>query len=438
MLETVNKSEKARGPWWQSAKVQQFLKTFGPGIMFAGTCIGGSHLVQSTKAGAYYGFGLLAIILLANLFKYPFLEFASRYTNATGDSIIEGYRRQGKWTLWLYLAITLVSMFIVTAAIGTVTGGLAKNLLGIDALPGYAWTGMSFLVVFGLVAYGKFGVLDKSLKVIGLLLVVTVCTAVAMVVMNKPAPTGYPNSLEVISTPAGLAFTIALMGWMPIGIDMSAWHSLWTQERIKQTGYHPTLKETLLDFNIGYGITVVLAVFFTVLGAYTIYGTGVDIQGLSAVGYAGMLVDMFAGAVGEWSRWVIAIAAFATMFGTCITLVDGYTRSVERTVALLKSDEVEEKPVSKKGNYLMWMLVLIGGSFIICLFFVTNLGQIMNLATGLSFLIAPLAAFLNFKIVYSPEVKEEFRPSKGLKGLAFAGMAFLTVFTGIYLWQLML
>ena len=36
-----------------------FKKTLGPGILFASTAIGVSHLVQSTKAGALFGFGLI-------------------------------------------------------------------------------------------------------------------------------------------------------------------------------------------------------------------------------------------------------------------------------------------------------------------------------------------------------------------------------------------
>ncbi len=35
--------------------------TLGPGVIFASTAIGVSHLVQSTRAGADYGFGLLLI-----------------------------------------------------------------------------------------------------------------------------------------------------------------------------------------------------------------------------------------------------------------------------------------------------------------------------------------------------------------------------------------
>ena len=33
---------------------------------------------------------------------------------------------------------------------------------------------------------------------------------------------------------------------MPTAVDMSVWNSIWTIERIKQTKYHPTLKETIL------------------------------------------------------------------------------------------------------------------------------------------------------------------------------------------------
>ena len=85
-----------------SDKWSNFYKTLGPGILFASTCIGVSHLVQSTRAGADYGFTLIWAIILANIFKYPFFEFASRYTNATGESILDGYYKKGKWILVLF------------------------------------------------------------------------------------------------------------------------------------------------------------------------------------------------------------------------------------------------------------------------------------------------------------------------------------------------
>ena len=48
------------------------IKKLGPGLLFAGAAIGVSHLVQSTKAGAEFGFGLIWALILCNFFKYPF------------------------------------------------------------------------------------------------------------------------------------------------------------------------------------------------------------------------------------------------------------------------------------------------------------------------------------------------------------------------------
>ncbi|MCA9253938.1 MAG: divalent metal cation transporter, partial [Phycisphaerales bacterium] len=75
------------------------LKAIGPGIIFAGAAIGVSHLVQSTRAGAGYGFTLVFVVLLANLFKYPFFEFGQRYASSTGECLLVGYNRVGKWAL---------------------------------------------------------------------------------------------------------------------------------------------------------------------------------------------------------------------------------------------------------------------------------------------------------------------------------------------------
>ena len=46
----------------------KFFKTLGPGILFATTAIGVSHLVQSTRAGAEYGFTLIGFVLMAGVY----------------------------------------------------------------------------------------------------------------------------------------------------------------------------------------------------------------------------------------------------------------------------------------------------------------------------------------------------------------------------------
>ena len=68
-----------------------FLRSFGPGLLWAGTAIGVSHLVQSTRAGADAGLGLAGVILFALILKYPFFAFGPLYAAATGESLVEVY-----------------------------------------------------------------------------------------------------------------------------------------------------------------------------------------------------------------------------------------------------------------------------------------------------------------------------------------------------------
>ena len=83
------------------------LQKLGPGLLFAGAAIGVSHLVQSTQAGSRFGFELIGALIIANILKYPFFEFGSRYANVTGTSIIDGYFRLSKIAFYLYLIITV-------------------------------------------------------------------------------------------------------------------------------------------------------------------------------------------------------------------------------------------------------------------------------------------------------------------------------------------
>ena len=99
------------------------VKTLGPGILFAGAAIGGSHLHWSTKAGAIYGFALVWIVIGVNLFKYPFFEFCRRYTVATGESMLQGYQRLGRGPLLIFLAICRVAGFINIAAVTALIDG---------------------------------------------------------------------------------------------------------------------------------------------------------------------------------------------------------------------------------------------------------------------------------------------------------------------------
>lgn len=413
-------------------RIANFIKTLGPGILFASTAIGVSHLVQSTRAGANFGFALIPFVLAANIFKYPFFEYGSRYANATGTTIIDGYKRIGNWMIWLYFLITIGSMFFVCGAIGAVTSGFLQNLFGISSWGIWA-TVCLFVFCISILIAGKYKILDSLTKIIGVVLLLSTLLAFVLALMKGAAPIREDFVAPEIWTDNSMLFIIALMGWMPTAVDLSAWSSLWTIERIKQTGYKPTMKETLADFNFGYIVSAVLAVCFLTLGAYVLYGTGKQLPPGSAE-FASDIVGLFTTFIGDWSYIIIAIAGFSIMFGTCITVFDGYARSIERSSILLFQKEDKAKGDETNSNRVYnFSLLLVGiGSFGIILFLGKQLKNLVDLATTMSFLIAPVIAIVNYKLVTGSHLKKEDQPKLWLRILSWMGIVFLTGFAIYY------
>jgi len=410
---------------------RSLLKALGPGILFACTAIGVSHLVQSTRAGANFGFALLWAVIAANVFKYPFFEYGSRYANAMGESLIDGYNRIGRWALGLYFLITVGSMFFVAAAVVFVTSGFCENLFGLgEIVPFKLFTTVVLLIGCVLILWlGKYSVLDSLIKIIGAVLLVSTVIAFILTLIHGSVPPIEGFTPEPIWGAAGFGFLIALMGWMPTAVDLSTWNSLWTLERIKQTGYQPTLKETLFDFNFGYWVSALLSICFVTLGAFLIYGTGQTMPGGSA-GFANQVIALYTTTIGPWSYIIIASAAFSIMFGTCIGVLDGYARALERTSELLFYDEERAKAALNNSNvYVLSLFVVAIGAFILISFFSNHFKLLIDLATTISFLIAPLIAMANFRLVTWDGFPVGARPGLLMRVLSVLGILFLTGFS---------
>jgi Mn2+/Fe2+ NRAMP family transporter len=412
-------------------RLSQFSKTAGPGILFACTAIGVSHLVQSTRAGADYGLFILGFVILVTLLKYPFFEFGSRYANSTQTSIIDGYKKIGKPALWLYFLLTISSMFFVTGAVGFVTAGFFENLFGIDFLG--EWTIIIlFGVCVGILAIGKYNILDSLIKIIAIVLVVSTVSAFLLTLYNGPIEpvAGFePKDLWEIS---GIFFLLALMGWMPTAVDLSSWNSLWTLERMKQTKYKPSLKETLFEFRLAYLITGILAIMFVTLGAFIFYGSGEELPNSNSL-FAHEIVTLYTQTIGDWSYLIIAASAFTVMFGTIIAVFDGYSRSLQRTVELIFTKKEEKIRTKFRTFYVIFLLVISTGSLVVIFQFGNNLKELVDFATVLSFVIAPVIAIFNFRLVTGKFLDKKHQPHVLLKVLSIAGIIFLSGFALFFL-----
>lgn len=405
-------------------KITSFLKNLGPGLLYAGAAVGVSHLVQSTRAGASYGFGLIGVLILANILKYPFFEFAPRYAVSTGKSLVYGYKKIGNWALILYALLTLSTMFIISSAISMVTAGLLGSLT--NSSIDIKWISMGIMILIMLfLIIGKFKLLEKGMKYI--ILVLTVSTLFALAFSFKTELTG-DYHFDWTST-IDIAFLIAFVGWMPAPIDISVWHSTWTEAKYEGNTNKSNLKAAIRDFNIGYIGTAFLAIGFLALGAFVMYGNGDEFSD-KGVAFAGQLVSMYTASLGQWAYYVIGIAAFTTMLSTSITVLDAYPRVLEPTFSLLLPSKILRKNTHNK-IYLIWMVVLVLGSWSIMIWFGKSMKFMVDLATTISFVTAPLLAILNYWAVLSVDKAEQ--PPKWLKIYAWMGMVFLSLFSVFYL-----
>ncbi|MDH3427174.1 MAG: divalent metal cation transporter [Gemmatimonadota bacterium] len=400
--------------------------SLGPGLMWAAAAIGVSHLVQSTRAGALGGLSLAGIILLALLVKYPFFDYGPRFAAATEQSLVEGYRSIGRWAVWLYLLITVSTAVIVQTAVVLFTSSLFLRVFGL-AWPIWIVAALICLVCAALILVGRFKVFDVAVKAILVVLAISTVTAAAVA-----APQLDLGSLALVPRTAdgafvSFAFLLALAGWMPSPIDLSVWSSLWTLAKDRELGYRSEMRHVMMDFRIGYIGTGITAAAFLILGTVTMYQTGATFSPQGTT-FAGQVVDLYAATLGEWTLPIVYAAVLSTMFSTSLTVIEGYPRALERTVAVLRQPTAgqQERHGGRPGPVYLWVLVALGiATVVVHATFLGAMTTLVDVATIVTFLTAPALGYLNLRAVTLPSFPAEARPGRGLLALSYGGLVVL-------------
>ena len=406
-----------------TSMLQQF-KKLGPGLLFAGAAIGVSHLVYSTKAGANFGFGLVWALILINAIKYPFFQFGPRYAAATGESLLDGYRKLGKGALVAYTIVTLATMFTIQTAVTIVTASLASELFGLS-LSNFQWSVIITIICLSILVIGRYKLLDKLMKIIIVTLTITTLIAVSFASGNASA---IPFNQIIPNNTTDIIFLIAFMGWMPAPLDISIWHSLWSVEKSKTTNEKTQKRIALFDFNIGYITTIILGLGFISLGALVMFNSGETFSDKGTV-FSKQLIGLYTSSLGKGAAFIVAIAAFTTMFSTTLTTLDASPRSMARAVTLLA-------PKIVRHTYVFWMLVLVMGTVVILDFFTSEMGTLIKVATILSFLTAPFYAIMNYVLLTSKHTPKTWQPNTGMKAYAIVSIILLIAFSIWYLTKL--
>jgi len=297
--------------------------------------------------------------------------------------------------------LTFLTMFTIQTAVTIVTAGIASSLFGVGT--SLTWAGIILGLCLVILMLGRFKFLDRLMKII--VLVLTISTFMAVFLAFKQFDGVIDMTQVVPHSVTGVAFLIAFMGWMPAPLDLTIWQSMWTIEK-KAAQPHMNGREVLNDFKIGYLATVIIGLGFLILGALIMNGNQQQFAS-SAGGFANDLIQMYTSSLGDWSQFLIGLAALTTMFSTTLTTLDASPRVMQRTAGLLFNAKI-------KQGYLIWLVILILGTLAIFIGGTEQMGTLIKIATIVSFLSAPFYAIVLYFLSHSDHIACDERPHRVL------------------------
>ena len=400
------------------------LRSLGPGIIMAATAIGTSHLILSPVAGARFGYGLIWLVLVSHVFKYPAFEFGPRFAIATGVSLIRGYQRvpgPKNWAVWAFLVTTVLQGLTLLAGMLSVTAAILVASFGTFSLT--TWVISIGVAIIALHRAGKYPALALGSKIAMLVL------AVVSVVAFVAAPPRLSDLAQMVvpSIPAGsLVLVAAILGLMPTGVNVAIWHSLWALEQLDDWKKLTEDKKGLLrlaavDLKVGYILSAVLAVVFVSLGANLLLPRGLTPAGVDV---AVTLSKIYTEVLGAWMYPVFMLAAFAAMFSTTYSVMDGFPRTFSTLLQTLFPDHEALKREADPGYWIFMAAIFTFAIFANYIF--PNPVLMVQLIGLVSLAVAPLLYGLNYYCVTRLIEDPSMRPSHGLRLWGLAGFCFMT------------
>lgn len=316
-----------------------FKKHFGPSMLWALLGIGGSHIVLAPTMAALFGGFTIWVVLLIYAVKYGAWDLGVRYNYGVGRNPIEGYGDlpgPRHWGQWLTLIIYLVGWTVIVSSVGFNTATFAATLIpGIGAIQLYVIL-VALAVAFVMIS--RYNWLENFLRIFVLLLALLIIIGVFV---SPPSIDTLGETLFTAPNLAGAGFLglfAALAGFAPTGLSTTAVIGSWSMAKkqgarlLKEKNLDPHderygdyiaswIKTGRRDYNIGFLFSLVLIISMILLSTAVLYPEPpTDANIAIAVG------NILSESVGTWSFYVIAIGAFAALYSTVITVLDGASR----------------------------------------------------------------------------------------------------------------
>jgi Mn2+/Fe2+ NRAMP family transporter len=381
------------------------LAAVGPGLVFLAAAVGPQDVVANATAGITHGYSFLWALALGVLARYIFLESTARYVLATGETLIQGYSRVGRWALWMILFSVLIKRH-VSNLYQLLLLGLTMNW--VLPLPvGHAaavWSVLFWAGGFVLMYWGRYSVVERWSRPLVVLMAIVLAAAAFL---SRPDPVaiaaGFLNpTLGDVGGPVSAAFVLMALAGSAAGALSNLKYPAFLHEKGWRDPSRLAVQRTDLAFS---------AIGLLVMGALIqIAAAGALPPGSRAIEDPYELVPAFGAVLGPLGSIIVALGLWAAVFTTYLGANTGYSLVAADIFGILRGRQ-ETGAVGQRPAY-RWMLLWFVVSPLYALWTDWSPVWLVLFASALQLVLMPLTAGLLLLLTSRAELMGRLKNNK--------------------------
>jgi Mn2+/Fe2+ NRAMP family transporter len=332
----------------------------GPGLVFFFTAMGPGTFLTSAVSGATYGYSLLWALALALLFRFVWVNVAASYVLVTGESLLQGYARIGRWLVWTALAVAIIVRHSSNLYTILLMGNAAHLLLPLPVPASAAvWSVALTLVGVTMMVAGGYPVIERACTAVIIALGISLPIAT---IIARPDPLAIARGLFIPTVPnsSGLYSVLLLLAAM-IGAQAGSMSNLSYTYFATEKGWSGAadLPRQRTDLLFSTACRFGIGVLLQVAAAATLLPMGITPRN------AEHLVGIFSESMGIVGMIIFGVGLWGICFTNFVGGTMGYSLIVRdicrRFVPGLKSvDPASLAQSSRSDAVYKWTAVFLG------------------------------------------------------------------------------
>lgn len=240
------------------------VKQVGPGLLAAAAGVGAGDLVATMVAGARFGTVLLWAAVLGAVLKLALAEGVGRWHLASGSTLLDGWRRLGRWATVFFGGYIVIWGFVYGATAMSAVGLPLNALFG--GLEVRYWAMIAGVIGLVLVWLQRYEIFEKFITVLVLIKFVSVVSVAFLVAPDLVALSG---GLVPRLPDGSVIYVLGLIGGVGGTITMAAYGYWMIAKGWKGTGWLSMMR---LDNAVGYTMTAIFVIAMLIVGSELLLG----------------------------------------------------------------------------------------------------------------------------------------------------------------------